>query len=174
MGIGRLPNEAPEYAKLRDELLEAEIALRDQVERYLYETLGLGPRNEHVPVDLEVDGPELAACGDIGDRLTASAPRHERADGVSRLRSDVPLRPCIKLMARRSQRVGQEDLCFEPGRAHQRVETADRLRQHARDGSGTGFRLDGILHHGDFEFGGRPKCHAISPRAPQAGPPDAR
>jgi predicted dithiol-disulfide oxidoreductase (DUF899 family) len=33
MGIGRLPNEAPEYAKLRDELLEAEIALRDQVER---------------------------------------------------------------------------------------------------------------------------------------------
>jgi len=33
MGIGRLANEAPEYTKLRDELLEAEIDLRDQVER---------------------------------------------------------------------------------------------------------------------------------------------
>ena len=33
MGIGRLSSESPEYSKLREELLEAEIALRDQVER---------------------------------------------------------------------------------------------------------------------------------------------
>jgi predicted dithiol-disulfide oxidoreductase (DUF899 family) len=33
MGIGRLSNESPEYSMRRDELLEAEIALRDQIER---------------------------------------------------------------------------------------------------------------------------------------------
>ena len=33
MPVQRLPNESPEYLKLREELLEAEIALRDQRER---------------------------------------------------------------------------------------------------------------------------------------------
>ena len=30
MSIGRLPGESPEYAKIRDELQEAEVALRDK------------------------------------------------------------------------------------------------------------------------------------------------
>ena len=33
MAIGRLANESPGYQKLRDQLQEAEIALRDQRER---------------------------------------------------------------------------------------------------------------------------------------------
>ncbi len=33
MAVGRLPSESPEYAKIRDELQDAEVALRDQRER---------------------------------------------------------------------------------------------------------------------------------------------
>ena len=29
MSIGRLPNESPQYSKLREELLEAEISLKE-------------------------------------------------------------------------------------------------------------------------------------------------
>ena len=48
MNIGRLPNESPAYRKLRDELRDAELALRDQRER-------VAELRRRLPLDTVID-----------------------------------------------------------------------------------------------------------------------
>ena len=48
--------------------------LLDALERLLDDELGLGPRNQDVRTDLEVQPPELPRAEDVGDRLAPLAP----------------------------------------------------------------------------------------------------
>jgi len=57
MPIKSLPNESPEYAKLRAELMEAEVGLRDQVER-------VAELRRSLPLDTEIDDPEFEEIRD--------------------------------------------------------------------------------------------------------------
>ena len=51
---------------------------RKQLERGFDDQLGFGPRNEHGGRDLERQPPELAAAGDVGERLARGAAGDER------------------------------------------------------------------------------------------------
>ena len=58
-----------------------------QAQRRLDEVLGLRPRDQHAPVDVQLDVPEALGAEDVGDRLAlAAAPDgvHERARRVAR------------------------------------------------------------------------------------------
>jgi hypothetical protein len=79
---GRVATESAEYRKLRDELVEAEIALKDQRER-------VAALRRKLPLDTEIQD---YVGGRIQWRGSSSAPkrelRHHRADwnpGVARL-----------------------------------------------------------------------------------------
>lgn len=60
MDPGRLANESPEYRKLRDELHQAEIALRDQRER-------VAELRRSLPADQPVEDYALRTCSAAGD-----------------------------------------------------------------------------------------------------------
>jgi hypothetical protein len=53
-----------------------ERARRDR-QSLLDDQLGLGPRNEHVARDLDVESPELAVADDIGRGFARRTPGHE-------------------------------------------------------------------------------------------------
>ena len=60
MTIGRLPNETPGYAKLRTELKEAEISLRDHRER-------VAELRRRLPLDTVVETDHRFQSTDLGD-----------------------------------------------------------------------------------------------------------
>jgi hypothetical protein len=58
-------------------------ARAEHVERGFDENLGLGARNQHAPVDLEVERPEFAAAENVGDGLAHRAAPQEVAENRS-------------------------------------------------------------------------------------------
>ena len=64
MSAGRLADETPEYRRLRDELLEAEIALKDQREAVAELRRRLPRDNPVDPGYLFHEGPRDLAAGD--------------------------------------------------------------------------------------------------------------
>ena len=69
-------------------------------QRFLDDELGLGPRDEDVGRDLEVEAPELAVPGQVGDRLARRAPR----DRTGRARASKPVRRRHRAAARAAWR----------------------------------------------------------------------
>lgn len=79
MNIGRLPHESAEYRKIRDQLTQAELALRDQREQVAALRRKL-PRDTVVEDYVLREGPpDLAAEGPIGDVRLSELLQADRA-----------------------------------------------------------------------------------------------
>jgi len=74
MSIKRLPNESPEYRKIRAELLEAEVALKDQVGR-------VAALRRRLPADTVIEDPRFE---EVRDRQTVAIRLSELFDDANK------------------------------------------------------------------------------------------
>ena len=67
-------------------------APRPQLQRQLDQQLGLGPRDQHPPVDRQLDVAEALAAEDVGDRLAPQPPPHHLPEAPRRRRRHLRAR----------------------------------------------------------------------------------
>ncbi len=103
----------------------------EQRQRPLDDQLGLGPGHQHPLVDRQLDRPETAAAGDVGDRLPAAAPADQLADLRQLLLGQRAIVVGVELDPGHPQGMGQQQLRVEPRRrAALLLEVAGTRSQH--------------------------------------------
>ena len=126
-----------------------------QLEADLDERLRLGPRDEHAPVDVEVQAAEPAAPDEVGDGLVPGrAAADEVLEGADRRPLDGPVAVQHDLGAVDAEHVGEQELGVEPGRVA------------ARGADGHGRRVHGLAGRHPAEGHVSPRAGGASRRRP--------
>ena len=132
---------------------------RRQVEGELDQALGLRARDERRRRHLELEGPEGAPPGEVGDGLAAGAPGDEREVALPGRRRDASLGPDQSLVARLAGRVREEHLGVGARLGAGPADRRDRILEELAEG-----RLPRLVTRD-----GAPR-HRVRSRAPRAGP----
>ena len=60
--------------------ISAPSSITEAFQRQFHQSFGLGPRNQRFGPDLQVKAPETPASGEVGHRLAAGPPLHQRLE----------------------------------------------------------------------------------------------